>query len=185
MDAATALRGRAQRVDLDHAAHRVVAVEGAVRPLENLDRLDVLQVKLQPIEVAHVGPIGADAVEEHQRAPIARRAGSAERDLGVRRVARERNEMKIGLALQQLDQVGRPTGVDVGASDDMRVGRHVDRVLGDATRGHDHGWQLNAGGCDTVGRNIGRSAGGNDGRHEGARDEKTARDTGARGKAVH
>jgi hypothetical protein len=97
------LRGAAARpraLDVDDAAHRVVAVEARAGALHQLDAIDVVERHARPVDPAAERIVERDAVDEHQRPADAARPDAAQRH-ALRggcddRLLVRRNRLKVG-----------------------------------------------------------------------------------------
>ncbi len=117
----------APRDDVDHAAHRIGAVEAAHGPANDLDALDVVGGEVGEIELAVGGVVGLDAVDQDQRVVALGTADAHLRDIAETAAAAHRD---AGQAAQRLGRVADLPRAQLLAGDDRH--RVADRVGGNA-----------------------------------------------------
>ena len=119
--------------DVDHASHRVVAVQARSRPVDHLDPIRRLERDTRPVHPAAERIVERHAVEQHQRTADATRSHAAKRYSlrgRVRRQTARSPEQTEGRNPSQ-DVVGDERGrlLDLFAAHDADARRHVAEAL--------------------------------------------------------
>ena len=111
------LVGRILGRDDDRPADRIAAVEGALRPFQNLDLLDVVQLL---VELGGIGLQHAVHLHGDRGLAVSCLRDAADDDEGVARVLRLHQRH----VRDHLDEIGRPVDASVL---DQGLGEHIDR----------------------------------------------------------
>ena len=160
----------AAREDLDHAAHRLRAVQGRQRPAHDLDALDLRHRDIPDRRHAIGRRADLDPIHQHQHLARAGAAQEQARDLARPALV---VDGKAGLAAQQVGERGRLQALDLGAVDDGARGERVGAAIA-ARAGHD----------DAIQRGRGSLLRGRH-RREGMRDRHGKRSVGEDGTRGH
>ena len=130
--------------DVDGARRGRVAVEDALRALQDLDLADAAEVDLREERGGHVGEVEALSVDHHEQAAEAVLAPAARRDLRERGVARAGADDVEGgrLLLQEVDDVLRAALRDFRARDDLHGRGDSEGGPVEARGLHRHGREL-------------------------------------------
>jgi len=129
-----------RRGDLEDAARRVVAVQGAVAATDVFDLVHACQRQAEPVDAAHIRQVDAAVVHEDEDVQIPHLAEAARVDHALRGIARVGAHRDAEVA-QQVRDVRRRCGKDRVASDDGDRRGHGEGIGVEARRRDGDGLQ--------------------------------------------
>ncbi len=122
----------AQRIvgdDVDHAADRVEAVQRGVRPLDDLDLADLVELHGDrgPDDAAVIHHVDLPAIDQHHQMRVGRLVVAADADIGVGQAVLP--HIDAGDEAQHVGDAGGAGAADVVLGDDLDIRRGVGGTL--------------------------------------------------------